>query len=172
MFVVRDDIAGQACSRYLSRKSGIYHLVSDKAKSEWVAGAGKAFTTERVHTPIDISEKDLSRELLSHTFNISIENARWRAFFRRYGIKPFILRLENVANDCRRRLDYIDKLIHQTGVKGWEGKKERSREKLVSPSHEIYNIIDDFFLSHTQSFVGRQYLKGVIKRRLQLIFLN
>lgn len=94
VFIVRDDLVGQAISQVISRQTGVNHATA-KADDEHFAGNLMRGYQGEYNAKVQFNHHALKRRMWA----VTRENAIWRAFFKQHGIKPLTLRYEDVVND-------------------------------------------------------------------------
>lgn len=102
VYVYRENTAKQAISRLISKQTGINHATKSKDDDHFAGNLMKGYD-EKYNQDVKYSFDALQRNM----DDISRENILWRRFFDDWGIKPLVLKYEDVVKSFPEHLRAI-----------------------------------------------------------------
>ncbi|SDE60132.1 LPS sulfotransferase NodH [Kordiimonas lacus] len=127
VYLKRNDILGQAISRYISNKTGVYHNFDDgrHSKSKTVLKAkGESYSDDLDYKFLPINKG---------VQNIAREQVLWEHFFTTQGIEPVRLTYEDCVEDHHT---YLQAIANVAGIKLEKMPAERTIKRLPNKRND------------------------------------
>ena len=127
VYIKRDSTIRQAVSRFMSKRTGINHAISDNS-SEFTPGNSIVGHDSSYNEKVGYSKQHLNKNIL----NIARENFLWERFFEENNIVYAKINYENIVND----ISYISQIFQAANLPLKDPVNKRNLLKLANHKNE------------------------------------
>jgi len=133
VYIKRDSVLRQAVSRFMSKRTGINHVISNKS-SEFTPGNSIVGQDDNYNEKVKYSKQHLNKNII----NITKENFLWELFFKENNIIPTKIFYEDVSDN----IAYISNIFEAASLPNIAPVDKRNLLKLAN--HKNDEIIQSF----------------------------
>jgi len=137
IYIKRDSLLRQAVSRFMSKRTGINHAISNQA-NEFIPGNYIVGQNDNYNEKVKYSKQHLNKNII----NIAKENFLWERFFLENNIIPTKINYEEISNS----IAYILRMFRAVGLPDTDLVEKRNLLKLSNykTNYKTDEIIQSF----------------------------